>query len=343
MKSNVRGLDGLVGDPNAQSYYDQVVDFDFDGAPDITANDEFRFFNYFDAVKASQIPDIDDQYGLRISTGFRTADGGGFMIDGTWNRVKDAQYNARRPIEATRFAPELRRVFPFTADGRFADNLRPFRELRNERDVLELILDPDFNTDFDTDGDGVGDIGPLVVADVLEANLFNLNGLPIDNGTFGGFTQPYDLDYIIKHSHESFGGSFGYLMSPVVEGGFLTVRPMVGARYLRINEGFQFIGIDSNASYSSNADINLKVHSLPNQIDDDDDFIIDNAITSEDNGTGVFVQNGAIIRSFLNNEVSTNLAGPELALRYDVGDSEKMVLYGAVSYTHLTLPTKRIV
>ena len=312
IRSQVRGLDGLVGDPNAQSYFDLV----FDDLPDAQ---NLGFFNFFDATSAHIIPDI-NQSGLKLSGGFWNQDSSGFVFDVTWNRDRDAQYNARREIERTRYNAEERRRL--NNSGGIADNTRLFREFRNEREVLELLLN---NEDFDDD-----DIAPLTVQEIFEANLFNLNGIPLDNGDFGGVTQPYDMDFILTHSHMSFGSNIGMMMSPLANVGGVTLRPYVGGRYLYIEEGFGFLGIDSNTLYDGTTTIgagniptdDLKLVSLANGVDDDGDFIIDNANGTDDgNGGGDFVPlNGSFITSFLNTTVSTHLAGPEFALRYDLGD-----------------------
>lgn len=166
------------------------------------------------------------------------------------------------------------------------------------------------------------DIAPLDPNELLDANLFNLNSIPIDNGSFGGVAVPYDLDFILKHTHQTLGGSFGYMMSPIVQRGALTVRPVFGGRYLRVEEGFRFFGVDSNLLYNDGAgNPDLRIPSIPNEVDDDGDFIVDNHINDEDgNGGNITVISGGIIRSQLVNEVTSNMAGPEFALRYDIGD-----------------------
>lgn len=313
IKSEVRSLTGLVGDPNSQSYYDLIY-------TTLVANesqqyaDDFGFFNYFDAVNARAISDLTST-GLRISGGFLNQNASGFEFDVSWNRESNAKYNARQTLESGRYDAETQRRL-----GRgpgFEDNSRLFRRYRDEREVLEALLTgPDF---FLTD------IFPLDPIEVFEANLLNLNGLPLDNGSFGGVTQPYDMDYILTHSHQSFGTNFGYLMTPILEGG-LTVRPYIGGRYLYIQEGFGFDGVDSNTLYDGDNNLvitaDYKLHSHPDGVDDDGDFIIDNAGFDETNAAVVVFNQlqGEFIRSFLKTEVTTHLAGPEIALRYDLGD-----------------------
>ena len=313
LRAEVRSLDGLVGSRNAQTYLDLAQ-------PSGLLPAGAGFFNYFDAADATAISDLTSS-GLKLGGGFTNADSSGFEWDVTWNRESNAKFNARKIIESNRFddvvdREELRRL---NLNGGILDNQRLFQEFRNERDIVEALLSgPNFQaTNF----------LPLNTQEILEANIFNLNGLPLDNGTFGGVTQPYDLDFILTHQHQSFGGRFGFLMAPILEGR-LTVRPVVGARYLFIDEGFRFDGVDSNALYDGNADgvptPDIRLHSLPNGVDEDGDFITDNAGLDEANPTvPSFDQlQGGFITSFLANNVTTHLIGPELALRYDLGNPQ---------------------
>lgn len=313
LRAEVRSLDGLVGSRNAQTYLDLAF-------PSGLLPADAGFFNYFDAADATAISDLTSS-GLKLGGGFTNLDSSGFEWDVTWNRESNAGYNARKLIESSRFndvvdREEFRRL---NLNAGILDNSRLFQEFRNERDILESLLSgPDFQAT---------DILPLDAQEILEGNIFNLNGLPLDNGTFGGVTQPYDLDYILTHSHQSFGGKFGFLMTPILEGG-LTVRPLVGGRYLFIEEGFRFDGVDSNTLYDGDGDgvptADIRVHSLPNGIDEDEDFIVDNAGFDEANAAvPTFDQlQGGFITSFLSSNVRTHLAGPEFALRYDLGDTQ---------------------
>lgn len=148
---------------------------------------------------------------------------------------------------------------------------------------------------------------PASVTRALENNLFNLNGLPLNDGTvktlsdgthFGGVTVPYDLDFRIDMQTQLYGGNIDWVMTPVLNWKFLKVRPVAGLRYFNLNEKFGFLGRDSGLAYgpsqgagggggggaTSTLSPDEKVHSLPDGIDNNGDGIIDNAGVFEDGG-----------------------------------------------------------
>ncbi len=98
----------------------------------------------------------------------------------------------------------------------------------------------------------------------------NLNGLPLlhgtntplDPGELNGTTVPYDLQFILKHSISTIGGSADWAFNPAYESGRLTVRPIFGGRHLRLNESLQFYGEGSTLAWGTadaDAPVNVKV------------------------------------------------------------------------------------
>lgn len=144
--------------------------------------------------------------------------------------------------------------------------------------------------------------------------------IPLDNGEplpgipfFGtGSTAKYDLLYSMKFSTQAGGTNFSIYKQPLYKNGNVMLRPLFGARYMFINEAFQFRGIDSGFNYSI-------------------DFQ-----PSTGGGTGGNQQAGqagtlrpepnTVVRLYdqyeaeLNNRVNTHLAGPEVGLRLDLGN-----------------------
>ncbi len=335
-KTKTRSMKGLVGAEGVQTYYQQ----------NDPANNEIvaglANYGYFDAGTATMIPDL-KTHGIQLKSGFWNPDGSGLMLNAFYsahnNSIFDARFNAlaARPVDALT-ALRLRRNggrddgTPFNASG------------RNDLDIVENdILAP--GQAFDTtDSIGHGFFGSTF--DVLDRTVLNLYGMPVLSGNTdliqNGETMPYDLQYILEHSIQTFGGTADWAFTPVYEKGNITVRPIFGARYMQIDEGFRFYGASTLLSYGlDNADadtpINAKVFPPADGIDDDNDFIPD---TPDEPGNSVNtttttftpligLSNHLIVKSFLNSKVNSNLAGPELGLQYDLGDAKGMKISGS--------------
>lgn len=237
--------------------------------------------------------------------------------------------------------------------------------------LLQLPEDPaDPNTVLPRDLSQLSQyVYPASAQQALENNLYNLNGLPINDGTlkvladgthFGGVTVPYDLDFRIDMQSQLYGGSADWVMTPVLNWKYIKVRPVAGLRYFNLNEKFSFYGRDSGLAYGpsqgaggggggNNTIIpDQKVHSTPDGIDNDRDGIIDNAGVFEGSGQGQQggggnnQNNGATflqfhdqfrypITSYLNNNAVSNLAGAMLGLNYDIG-GESLLLSGSTQF-----------
>lgn len=129
-------------------------------------------------------------------------------------------------------------------------------------------------------------------SEVLDRTLLNLYGIPIGDGrTFGdsdaeggnglGVTVPYDIQFLMEHRLSTFGSAIDGAFAPFYERNELTIRPIVGGRYLHVNEAFTLHVADSGLSYGVNngdndTPDNAKVFPPANGVDDDNDFITDN-------------------------------------------------------------------
>jgi hypothetical protein len=197
---------------------------------------------------------------------------------------------------------------------------------------------------------------------VLENNLDNLGGLPLNDGSIrtfsdgtalGGVTVPFDLQFQVSLRSELYGGNAEWVMSPVLSWGTLRVRPTVGIRYFYLQEGFRFYGQDSGLAYGSaqqqggggggnqTLSPDIKLHSPPDRIDNNNDQIVDNAGLIESGGQqqgggGGQQQNQQIffsfhdhfrypISSYLNNDSYQHMGGGEVGLNYDFGGESLLI------------------
>ncbi len=337
--STPRQFKGLVGAPNTNTYLDN---------PDVAPADDdgiaFDFFNYFDPARGRNIGKM-TQSGLRISGAFNAPQSAGFLFDVTYNPQSNQTYNAQRPIEALRYQIWDQ---PGTIGDRKA-NRAAVRQLLTGPDFLAADISPPFDWLLDTPPQTHQN--DATESGLLQRNLYNLHGLPIDDGvTFGGVTVPYDLGFVLQQRHESFNVNLGFAMAPIINSGGLTVQPIVSGRYMYLNEVFDFRGTDSGLNYTPGGTPALfKEHSVPDQVDGGGDLIVDNAGVSDGTGGGggggggAFIGGNAsatpdtnwslinpdgLIESRLNNAITTNLAGPEIALKYQLGETGGTTLSG---------------
>lgn len=133
-------------------------------------------------------------------------------------------------------------------------------------------------------------------------NLFNRGVVAYFTGEpflafpeFGaGRTAKYDILFEMEQSTQTAGANINIYAQPVYKKKGIKIRPLFGARYFYLDEGFRFRGIDSGFTY----DI------------DDETYRPDTPLTL------IHDQYEATLHS----DVQSHLAGPEIGLRFDLGN-----------------------
>jgi len=319
------GDSGGGGGGQQQSVIDQFLGIPAAGIPG---------FNYYDSVQIQSAITSPTGIGMRLQAGYFDPDDSGMMFEG--------------------FGQNLNETF----DAR--DDLGSGRG--EQKDTLLLLLSPpDFLLNEigtaggqfgQTGGGGGGGGGGTTTATaqdfILMNNLLNLRGLPLDDGSTFGVTSPYDLEFRLTSKSRTYGMSVNWILAPSFRTKKFMVRPLVGIRYLRLNESFHFYGQDSGLSYDNLEDLDeafngdIKLHSPPNMFDEDRDGIVDNAAVVEEGGGGggggggdsdeyrFIIYNDPTMypmTATLNNVLRSSLIGPEIGLRYDLGGA-KFKLWG---------------
>ena len=145
--------------------------------------------------------------------------------------------------------------------------------------------------------------------------------IPLDNGEPGlsgphfgtGGTQKYDILYRLESRTEAGGANFSIYSQPLYRSSGFRVRPLWGMRYLYVNEGFRFRGVDSGFTYD-----------------------VDNVGGGAAGGAGGAGAAGGSARADqttiaivhdqfeanLASAVESHIAGPEVGLRFDLGGSD---------------------
>ncbi|NQV25147.1 MAG: hypothetical protein HQ518_12355 [Rhodopirellula sp.] len=337
----------LIGNPNAPSYREQIAPTltgagggggGGGGAANLTSyinalrgTNGSSGFNLFDPVTAKEL-DSPMLQGLRLTLESENTDGSGVEMWGLWARDDDNTFNARdnvNPSRGTQLA---------------------FLELLISDPTLQTLTNPPANfPDVDM---------------ILQNNLLNLRGIPLDDGTvttladgttFGGASAVYDLEFKIQTNLEIYGTGIRWKAMPLYKTDSFKLRPNAGVRYTTFRDQFGFYGRDSGILYDGQTTANqpplpdVKIHSLPNNFDDNVDGIVDNAGLIEDSLGGAggggggganatmanFVFGDPLIfplASTLNNNVQSHLAGPELGLSYDFGGEKGFRLGGSSNF-----------
>ncbi|MEQ8635188.1 hypothetical protein [Gimesia maris] len=319
-----------LGNDGSISYLGLVEDELID-ATDEEFYDQFsenEGFNYFDQTTYDVIPNLNAP-GARLRWGWTNDDESGFEIVGWWLTQADTSWSA---IEDSTHQPN------------------PANQA-----IMDILLSPP--NYIDPSGTGVVSSIPGVttaeINTVLQNELMNLRGLPLDDGSVNGVTVPYDLDFNIKVVSQAWGTNATWMSTPFVDKKALKIRGLAGARYMHVREAFSFVGRDSGLLYSDATNIagirpDLKLFSLPSGTDENQDGIVDNAGVVEDDSTGggstgtstaFFVApldpvTGLPVTpttTYVNNVVRTNLAGPEIGFQFDLG-GEKFKLWGQTKF-----------
>jgi hypothetical protein len=108
----------------------------------------------------------------------------------------------------------------------------------------------------------------------------------------------YDLMYRLDYSVEAGGASANFYMGTLRRSPAGVIKPYASARYLYIDEAFAFTGLDSGFHYE------IELEEEPPTFRPDDEVI------------GPLYP---LFKSYLQSTVTSNLAGPELGLRGDIG------------------------
>ncbi|MBI1310599.1 hypothetical protein GC176_04760 [bacterium] len=314
------GTGGGGGQANLSSYADELAGTTGHGS-----------FNLFDPVSGGEIeqPTLN---GVRLTLEGENLDGSGFEVWGLWANDDHTDFNAR-------------------------DYVHPSRG--GDPGAVLFFLDPT-NATFGMNPaqDPTGTPDPN---EVFQRELLNLRGIPLDDGSFvqigntlaGGASAVYDLDFRIATHLEMYGTGLRWKGFKIMERGNFIIRPMGGIRLNVFRDTFSFYGRDSGLLYDGQTTgttpplPDVKIHSIPNGYDDNQDGIIDNAGLIEDSLGGQGGGNNANnttatfttavndfnltfpITSILKNQVRSYLAGPEVGLNYLIGEGKAFRLGGS--------------
>jgi len=167
--------------------------------------------------------------------------------------------------------------------------------------------------------------------------LTPMNGnIPLDNGEplpgapdFGdGSTAKYDLLYQIRNSTSAAGTNLSIYRQPIYKNNGIMIRPLWGARYLHINEGFAFRGIDSGFNYNLTG-VSTGTGSGGTGTGGTGTGTGTGTGSSSTSNGGIHAQTTTMVAAYdqytatLSNSIQSNMAGPEAGIRFDLGNPRK--------------------
>ena len=333
LRSTVRDFGGFVGDPNAIT----TIQLDNFGSTDVEA--VVAAIGY--PLQMGQVPRVQTD-GLRLSTIVSSPEGWRIGVNGMFTPNKVAVFDRRKVVEAARRSIDEIDALFLEATGGIMGPI-PLTNLRNtsDREIVETrILD---NEILRTGGefDPEEEFDPRGSAsDILERTLLVLPDLPLQNGVLlEGVNQFFDLDFIVRHSVETFGAGVHFETAPMFRQGNIQFRGLFGGRFMQIKEGFHFNGVSSGLEY----DQTLSIGQI-DLIDNDGDFLIDELGEQSGTGTGDGTGTGTggdisftrlnpypqmLIRSFAYSQVETKLGGPEFGFSYDIAKTGGARIWGS--------------
>jgi hypothetical protein len=318
-RTKTRQMNGLFGDPTAATFLQDSIVNNAPGFPDNVFLPQYQ-------EKYSQIIPPFWRDGIRLSGGMENRTGWGFSWNAKYDGVDSGTYDARAIVEATRrqFVQVTHfsdAVFLEATGGVANPNVPTNLRQVNERRILETqILNARLFDAANAETFGVSG----GTDDILDRSLYPYGSIPMHNGIdVDGFPQLFDLDFVLEQTIETYGSGAHISFSPVYEDNSLQVRPIIGGRFFRIRESMNFRGVDSGLDY---------LPDLPDGVDDDDDFVIDNV---EENGTLNFtdrtpnIDEEILVRSFVSSQVRSTMGGPEIGFEYTVGERGSLSLNGS--------------
>lgn len=175
-----------------------------------------------------------------------------------------------------------------------------------------------------------------------------LGGADTDQNGLPGVVQPFDMYYILVYQSQVGGANADYIASALFKRDAIKVRPVVGGRYLTVREKFMFEGADTGLGYQINSPGSGGTGGTGTG-------------TTGTTGTGTTGTTAGYLSpvagslegtsglaffspmySALTSTTTTQLAGPEAGLRFDVGKENFNIVATSklgllINYTSRTL------
>ena len=191
----------------------------------------------------------------------------------------------------------------------------------------------------------------LNINDIRNYNPFHLHawfGLPLggadtDGTTLNGISQslgttfgtpvndgaviPFDMGVTVAFSSRLAGANTDWYFSPTYERDNVKLRPLAGAKYIRLQESFVFDGFDSGMGYTVNAGGSSSSGGTGGSTGGSTSSSSGGSSGGSSGSAGYLTPSGFqaafstpnVIHSHLNSATLSDMAGPEIGFRVDLG------------------------
>ncbi len=179
--------------------------------------------------------------------------------------------------------------------------------------------------------------GVKITQDMIESSdgnlIFTRNGalplnwgafvtsVPGDNFSVGLGTAKYDLMYHFDTQTSVIGADSNVYFSPIVRRSAMKLRTFVGGRYMMVDDQFNLKGVDSGFAY----DVASSAGTSGGAAGGTGGVTGGNTYRPE---SGSLVRFYDIYEATVHQSVQTQLAGPQLGLRYDFGNGDGFRMWG---------------
>lgn len=144
-----------------------------------------------------------------------------------------------------------------------------------------------------------------------------VSSVPGDNFTVGLGTAKYDLMYHFDTKTSVIGGDSNVYFSPMVRRSAVKVRSFLGGRYMMVDDQFNMKGVDSGFAYTLSTSGGTT-----------------GGTGGATGGQTFRPESGSLVRMYdlyeatVHQSVQSQLAGPQVGLRYDLGNGDGFRMWG---------------
>jgi len=144
--------------------------------------------------------------------------------------------------------------------------------------------------------------------------------VPGDNFAVGLGTAKYDLMYHFDTKTSAIGADSNIYFAPTVQRNAMKIRPLIGGRYMMVNDQFSLKGVDSGFSYT--------VTSTSGATGAGGGATGGTTGNTYRPDPGSLLVEHAMYEATVHQNVRTNLAGPQAGIRCDFGEGDGFRLWG---------------
>ncbi|WP_373652240.1 hypothetical protein [Schlesneria sp. DSM 10557] len=157
-----------------------------------------------------------------------------------------------------------------------------------------------------------------------------------------GAVQPYDMGVYLRFNSQLMGANSDYYFNSIYERRAVKLRPLLGARYLHLRESFSFDGSDSGLGYTVNDPSSGGTGGGGGNNGGGGGGTTTGTGYLTPSALDAIFSNPNVLHSNLVSSTLSQMAGPEIGLRFDLGpQNAKFQMWGNTKFGALANVTSR--